>query len=999
MQHTFLKSIAEGYLREGLLDNYVFVFPGSRPALYFKQYLSEQNGIDSQSGNPLCITLGELMEKGAGYKKASPNYLHMALYRAYADTLKELRPKQKPEEFDRFRYWAEMLVNDFNDVDHYMANPSEIFRNVKDYKEIQSYYLTPEQEAIIRRFWGDDPYWGHLYNDPRRHTDASKDDDGKPLWTHLQNAEKRKTVERFLQLWELLLPIYTRFRQSLERKGLAYPGMAARKTAERARQGIGLGTDRETYVFIGLNRLTTAQHIVLEQLNLRGKAHFYWDYDPVLMNPLSGNKAGRFVAEYAEHFTACHPLVKIAPFDGVHQVHVYGIASNVAQAKVAAQLLDSNDMAVILPNENMLLPMVASVPARFEEINVTMGYPLRYSVTAQLFSLFTSLQLRARRNADGEVEYFRHDIQAIVSHPALREAQAQEVENLARLHKELNTFNLPYRAIENAEGIDSLKPLLRPVADLNDIDSVMEYCRNFFDILADSNLVHGIDRAAVKALTEQAEELCRLSRQFDVAVGERTFFLTLQRALFSRSMALIGSSFNALQIMGVLETRALGFEDVMMLSMTDADYPGKTFIHSFIPESIRRAYGLPTSEHMEAERAYHFYRILSHARRLTLIYDARIGGQHSGEASRFIEQLANLDFKGVTLTRHAAAFAGTASTSNALSPLPDDFEVDKRDPRVQRKLRLYLDPKQMAGYKLSASALKSYIQCPRKFYFERILEKRMQTEVKENIDALAAGNIFHEAMERIFTLLPSSKIDRNVIEELIDGGYDNLINRELHRALNIHFCRVPRMIDGQENQQAYTTPLNQEAAFYFDNFHRQVTATLRAEPQHFTFKAAEANHRFAWHIFPDKSKSLNFVMKIDRIDTVDGMVRLVDYKTGNAKTGVTDLSTLFTNHEYDGMFQLMVYSLAFLDINPDLSAQDLCPVIYKLSDIETKKCVDLLSLNKKPIKSFAQVADDARRYTQELIEEIFNEEVPFRRCEGNGNCINCDYNVLCNTPE
>lgn len=981
--HTFLKSIADGYLREGCLDRYVFVFPNSRSARYFAEYL--------QGGRVLCVTMGEVMEKASGYKRASRNTQLVMLYRAYTEVLGKYRPEQTAESFDRFRYWAEMLVRDFDEVDQYMVEPRELFRNVKDYKEIQSYYLTPEQERIIRRYWGEDPYWGHLCGD------KPGDDDDKPLWVHLQNADKKKSVGRFLQLWEILLPLYTRFRELLEAEGIAYQGMAAKKSAQRAMAGIGLSLAEETYVFIGFNRLTTAQHIVMERMRELGKAHFYWDYDPALMDAGMGNKAGRFISEYVRDFDTSHPFVTIPAFEGVHEVDIYGISSAVGQVKAAATLLTNEDMAVVLPSEELLLPMVASVPGRFEEINVTMGYPLRMSVAAQLFSLFMQLQLNARETPSRGVEYFRNDIKALLSHPALRKALPDEIKRLDEIHCGQRTFNLAYDAVARADGIDTLRPLLTPVADLGDIDSVSDYCQAFFAMLLEAGLVKGIDRGVVQALSEQTDELRRLSKRHGVAIGDRTAFNMLQRSLFTRSMALIGQSFNALQIMSMLETRALGFDDVMILSMNDDVFPGRSYSRSFIPDSLRRAYGLMTAEHTECDRAYYIYRILSHARRLTMIYDSTTGELNTGEPSRFIEQLCNLPLPGVRVHRHSASYGVMTAAGAGEVKIPEDIRIDKRAPHVKRVLERFLDPALKDRYYLSASALKNYKHCKLKFYMERVANMRVEEEKHENMDALAVGNIFHECMERIYGKLPTPYITRGILDELMSGGFDNLLHRELQRSINVNYCNVPATDgDGNENLETYTRPISQEASLYYHNILDMVMGTLSCEPDEFKFEQAEAAYTFPWKIFADRSKSLNLMLKIDRIDTVNGIIRLIDYKTGSDETTAQSMDTVMgDNKNKNGYFQLMVYCLAFLDLFPDVSADKIQPMIYLMNDMFRENRFKELTYNRKPVKTFKTLADDALAHIRGMIEEIFDYDVPFTRPDKCALCAKCDYNRLC----
>ncbi len=1011
--HAFLRSIADGYFRaEGLdLNSYTFVFPNPRSAKYFIHYLSQNQSFDGYDLKTITLTMAEFCEKGARLRRASHNKLLMVVYAAYCKVSREINPEFTPEEFDRFRFWAEMLIKDFDEIDRYMVNAEELFRNVADYKEIQSFYLSDEQAKIIREFWGDDPYWGRLAA-PTAKEPAQE----LPFWAHV-GGDEHAPVRKFKQIWEMMGEIYAEVKRMLLAEKLCYPGMAERRVAEMVKKEGPrvLPFNPKKYVFIGFHRLSTAEHVIFEALKRAEKAHFYWDYDPALMNPATGNKAGRFIARYVEHFTDSLEAVTLPPGGGTHHVQVIGIASNVGQAKLAAQLLHGSDTAIVLPAPDALLPLVASIPEEFEQINVTMGYPLRYSQVAQLYSSLAGLQIRAKRKAgesvdvkvDGKnvsarhskeeyIEYFRSDIMRLLAHPLLRAVCPEELTNLRTLMDEKRLFNLPANAftdLTDKKLFPVMADLLAPVKDPNDIQSVVEYTYLILHRCLKSGILTGLDAKTVDLILDQVTELKDLTDQYGIKMVKNTFFHMIERTLTQSSLALSGLTFDVLQIMGVLETRALGFRNVMMLSMNDSVFPGRVSNKSFIPEALRRAYGLPTAEHAESDAAYYFFHILSNAENLTLIYDSRSGGLRSGERSRFIEQLINVGFPGVEVTVTDSVIASNLAAPMKNSLLPDEIE---KTPEVMERLNRYTDPAGKHKFKLSASALKTYLGCPMRFYMERVEDIRPEEPRRENLDALAYGNIIHQTAEMVYKRLRdeyrTTNITRSVVEDLIEGGYDNMLLRELRRAFNVNF--VGMKIDDRE---AYTQELHGEAAMYFPEYLKILHEMLRAEPVPFQFIDAELSKTENWAL--PNGVNLNFTLKIDRLDRCKGKLRFVDYKTGKDETNFNPSNVMAREKHTgrEGIFQLLTYCYAYKDLI-GATDEEMQPLIYKirLTPVDGTTFPPLEIKEGKtagtPLESYAQVAEWFEPMFCDLISEIFDPQTPFRKTDiDSGNASPCTY--------
>ncbi len=1015
MDHEFLRSIADGYIRaerENLRD-FAFIFPNARSAEYFNTYLKEEKGIDSVEVQTRCLPMSKFIELAVGMHRASRNELLLAMHTAYTRVSNRLLPDSKPQEFDRFRFWAEMLIRDFDEIDRYMVNPESIFKNVANFKDLQSHYLTPEQEEVIRNFWGEDLYWQRLSHG----TDSEEEEDDElPLWKH---TSKGDAAAKFVQLWDMLLPIYHEFRKILEERSKidprgwehCYPGMAYRRAAETLMAGRRLRINPKKYVFIGFHRLSTSEHIIFDILKREERAHFYWEYDPALMDPNKGNKAGRFIAKYQEYFFESHPEVILPPIGGLHNIEIIGVGSNSAQAKVAATLLENapDDTALVLPGPELLLPLMSSVPENIEHVNITMGYPLRFSQLAQLYSSLAMLHIRARHFADGRIEFFRGDILRLLSNPLLKSACSEEIAAIEAMMKSQNLYNLPAEKVSADWPI--MAKLLAAVSDPNDIRQVADYTRGVLHEFSENNVVGGLDAKVAETLVTQIDEIVELSEYFSVKMVDNTFFHMLEKALFHESVALTNKSFEKLQIMGVLETRCLGFENVIMLSMTDAVFPGRTLLKSFIPAIIRSNFGLPTHDHYEADSAYYFFRLLSRTKNLTMVYDARQGGLRSGEKSRFIEQLLHMNFAGVTITSRDAVFNGVLKDAGGIKIIPENTQIAKSG-RIRERLERYITPPapgKKPAYKLSASALKTYIHCPMQFYFERVEDMHPADLPTEHVDALMTGNIIHETAETLYKKLKErgvSHFTRSVIDEIVKGGFDDILRRELHRSINVNYIGVPREITDPEteekipNPEVYTRELKGEAEVYYRQFLEWMEEILQAEPEVFDFLDAELSETFSWPL--KNGINLNFTMKIDRLDQVGATTRLVDYKTGNdsCKFNREQIFLKGNTEQKAAIFQLLTYCYAYIYYSQangkSVEAEKVKPLIYSLKNIPDKgETFPDLSYNRKPLTSYQQVQEWFEPDFEDLIGEIFNFDIPFKRTDNEKMCEYCKFKQFC----
>ncbi|MCM1310705.1 MAG: PD-(D/E)XK nuclease family protein [Bacteroides sp.] len=982
--HEFLNAIADAYIADPDLKSYTFVFPNMRSMRYFGEYVASRLNVKADTLRSLFLTMPELVEKGCSMTIAPNDRLLFILYRAYCNVS---NGNGAIDSFDRFRYWGQMLLKDFNDVDRYLADPTQLFRNAKDYKQIQSFYLTPQQEQIIRTFWGNDPYWKSAL----KHRDEATE---LPFWNHVSgNGEPER---KFTQLWAILGELYAEFHRLLAETNECYPGMAYRSVAMQLMLGNRLPFNPKAFVFIGFSRLSHSEHAIFNQLNRNGLAHFYWDYDSALMNHRDANTAAKFIKTYTEEFRTCRPDVKIPAPLVSHTVNIIGVPSDIAQSKVAASLLNDNDTALVLADSELLVPMVASIPEKYEQVNVTMGYPMRFTSLSQLFTIITTMQLRARIDNSGMPTFFHDDVNAMLNHPAVQrvfpERCAALIEHMRRHH----LYNLPLS--ELTDKFKELRPLFQNIAKEAAPRQIADSLTAMVNYMDSCGIISGIDSLCRETVIDTIGHITSYAEEFGIQADRRTFFEMIERHIQDRALALEGESFDAMQVMGVLETRSLAFPNVVMLSMNDETFPGSDNSYSFIPESLRRAYGLPTRDHQEADSAYHFYRILSHAKKLTLIYDARCGNLRTGQPSRYITQLSYGNFPGVKINHLTAEFPPPETDREPIIGFDHELHKDI----FADTLAKYTDPAHLATHRISASDLKEYLNCPLEFFLKKINDINPPEEQKEETGAADHGNVAHEVAERIYSFFKQRgrAVTREDLDSLIDGGFDHLLDRELTRAVNIHFLHYPPKVDGKENSALDKIPLDEKNAMYADVIRLILVAMFRKEQTPFTILGTEVPVEFSWPVAP--GLTVNFKMIIDRLDSiVEGNTtihRIIDYKTGNDLTKCPSVESLFeigNPNQRKAIFQLLVYCAAYLHQNPDLRPDQIRPMIFRLKDVKDTN-FEPLTMGSAKLTDYGLVKSEFDTGLQQMFADIFNLEKLVVRTPDSKCCEYCSFRIMCN---
>lgn len=976
MNTPFLRQVARIYAQhesESLLD-YCFVFPNKRSATFFTSFLNEE--LTDETFAPATMTISDFVASFSDMVEANRYEQLFTLYSAYR------RLPDVDVDFDRFLFWGEMLISDFNDVDRYLVDPKALFVNVKRLKEISSNYLTPEQQKVIERFWGEKTPWEHVEH----------------FWKHLDYNDEAGNKTKFIKLWEVLLPLYESFNSSLAERGLSGSGHLYRNAVEALGRTDGSDLPCRRYIFVGFNVLSTSELQIFTRMMRLDMADFYWDFNsPALRMP--DNRARRFITRNIEEFPSRYKLEE-EQIEAIPKIDIIGVPSAVGQVKAACTYIDkwikdgeiahpdnAINTAVVLPDESLFIPLIHSVPAEITTLNVTMGFPMKLSPVSTFLRSIISLQLRMRRT-HGELSFFYEDVKPLLASPILINADTEGCQAVGDEIRKRRLYQIP--ASEIARLAPGIAPVFNPLGNLARFSSVRDYIITLCDFLdantpADDRLGHHF----IEAYKAAAEKLCEAATEFSIEMSGTALFQLVERAVNSDSVNFIGEPLAGLQVMGVLETRALDFENVIMLSMNERIFPRKHYTRSFIPDALRRGYGMATLDFQESIFAYYFYRLISRAKNVTLLYDARrVGGARSNEISRYAAQLLYM-FGDQGVTHRLGVY-----NARPAEVLPIAIEKDER---VMEMLRPFTT--EDGGKRLSASSINTYINCPLEFYLRYVEGYNEDEEITDYMDFSTFGNVLHEVMQRYYENFQPEhdkhKKPVEITEQMLSHTIDSPGNVELDRliteTINRRFNHLP--------PEKLLTPLVGETFVLSRIFKEAILEMLRIDRRStpFTFVAAERKMTCRLPVTPNLT--VNVTQYVDRIDITDGRMRFVDYKTGDDNIHSRSVADLFNGanpQRAKALMQLMFYCHVFRNCYSD--NRPITPVVYKMRSI-IKDGVRLSCIGtRKDRTEIKDYNDFYAEYTEELnrkIAEIFDASVPFTQAATEHSCKFCQFKSIC----
>ncbi len=1008
MNTPFLQQVAQYYSRSEGLEDYCFVFPNRRGGQFFSHYLQLQlinDDVAERSVKPHlmpCVTsINELVTELTGTSVATDIEMIFALYDAYCQAMGD-----KAQEFDKFIYWAQLIIGDFNDIDKSLNDAEEIYRNLSDLHNLGSNYLTAEVQEQVRRIFGDSLFLSFF--------DASAEAD---LWQKRSKDTKSGEVKQeFMSLWNALATIYKSYHEALAGKGLVSPGMQLRQAAETS----SFKCCYSKLVFVGFGVLSAAEVKLMDHFKAEQKADFWWDNAGLeaMFSKAPHDPGALLIDGYCKHFGA----TAIEPLDDCKQtLRVVSVPSGVGQAKVAFDEVvdmwkDRNhtnlDTAIVLPDENLLVPLLHSVHD-VGALNVTLGYPLRSSGIVSLMHIVARLHHQATKEKIGWT-YYREDVYDILSHPLIKTFFTKEAMAKMSQFTYTNRFRIPASEFEGLGFSDLFAPAMDSEQGGDEhqqqsdyLDHLLAFCNRLMERMQpaeaqpqgktdDDEALNTVELPLQQAfLTMYIDVLTQLKQSLSACerpLQSSTVFYLIDRLSSTAMVPFTGEPLHGLQIMGLLETRSLDFDNVVILSMNEKIFPRHRSINSFIPNYIRRAHGMSTTEQQEAIVSFNFYRLLNRARHVTMIYDSSVDSMGSSEKSRFITQLEKVHGKKLDFVE----MNPTIETSSAVA-------IHAPNKGYDDLLRRYLQHHTYASdWYLSPSAINKYIGCPLQFYLHYIQNLNNDSDAGDFMDSGTFGTIVHDTLDDCYNSPQLQERHGLVDVEYIKWFEKNAMDKAIVRNIKRLYLHVP-----EDKLATDTTQLRGEALMLVDTIKSYVKYVLDYDVDKiaetggpFTVIECETTHnRLQMDMAGVK---FNFTYKPDRVDRLnDGTVRIVDYKTGSDETTFSKMDDLFVGGKQKhrtAILQLFLYSYAYLQEFPSIGK--ITPVIYRISSMQQSGVWYKPDKKTKPKQvDFSMAADN--ELCQEFITRMaatisvmFTQ--PFKQCIEDGySCRYCRFLDFC----
>ncbi len=955
---SFLKLVAADLYKhtEGNLAHTAVVFPNKRAGLFFNEYLAQES--ESPIWSPAYVSISELFRSLSPWEVGDPVKLVCELYKIFR------RETQSTETLDDFYFWGEMLISDFDDADKNKVDTDKLFSNLQDLRNIMDDYtfIDDEQEEAIRQFF--------------------------------QNfsIERRTALkERFISLWDVLGNIYKGFRESLASQNIAYEGMMYRHVIEH------LDVDKlpyEKYVFVGFNVLNKVEHTLFTQLKDAGKAVFYWDYDEFYMKEnrqAVTHEAGEFIRRNLRDFPSPLSGELFKNLSKPKEVHYIASSTENAQARYLPQWIRNNlttpekETAVVLCNEALLQPVLHSLPAEVKHVNITMGFPL--SQTPVYSFLIALLELHTHGFNFKSGRYTFQSVVTLLKHPYTRQLTGQA----ELLEKELTRNNRFYPLPGELGKDEFLTRLFTPLSgNLNLCIRLSETLQQVAGIYQantsgteDTDAFNQLYRESLFKAYTTINRFRTLIEEDELTVQSETFRRLLVKVLSATNIPFHGEPAIGMQVMGVLETRNLDFRHLVLLSVNEGQLPKSGGDSSFIPYNLRKAFGMTTIEHKIAVYAYYFYRLLQRAERITLMYNTSSDGLNRGEWSRFMLQFL-IEWPH-PITRQ---FLEAGQSPQGTSPI-----TVEKTPDVMRRMQSLFDVRANPKAKFSPSALNYYLDCPLKFYYRYVAGLSAPDEVSAEIDSATFGSIFHYAAEHIY-------------EDLTTHG--KVINKEALETLLRNEVKLQDYVDTAFKKLFFNVPQNEKPEYngvqlinsaVIARYLKQLLQNdLRYAP--FTFIASEMEVDEPIDIQTPKGVIKSRIGGIiDRMDSKDGTLRIVDYKTGGDADTPPHVESLFIpdKKRSNYVFQTFLYAAIMCRKQPTMKIAPALLYIHRAAT-ETYSPVIQMGEPRKPkeaVEDFSKYEKEYRERLQGLLEEIFNPEKSFAQTEIIEKCTYCDFKALC----
>ncbi|WP_166959606.1 PD-(D/E)XK nuclease family protein [Yeosuana marina] len=897
------------------LSSITFILPSKRAGVFLKNQLSQI--VKETIFSPNILSIEEFVEEISKLKTITNTDLLFEFYNSYI----HLTKKGDIESFDVFSKWAQILLQDFNEIDRYLIPQKNIFEYLSDIQDLKHWSLEPN---------------------------------------------KTEFVKNYLSFWKKLFDYYNHFTEQLLSKKLGYQGLIYREAVKNIRDYIQHNKSKQ-HIFLGFNALNTCEETIIQELLESGLADIYWDIDNTFINnPV--HDAGLFTRLHKKNW----PYFKTNSFNWVTEnytkdksISVYGIPKNVGQAKYIGVLLNQlktkqnslSNTAVVLGDENLLIPILNSLPSNIETLNITMGFPLKSIPLASLFEHLFHIHKTSNKS------FYYKDVINLISHQFVRPLfYADGNDYSSTIIETVNDNNLIYITIEQLRAItDSAKNNLIDILFNHwdtSIDNALNNCsqlilniKSHLDENKSSNL---LSLEYLFRFNELFNELSRLNSTYNHIKDVSTLHSIYKELLSSETLDFQGEPLQGLQIMGMLESRVLDFETVIISSVNEGILPAGKSTNSFIPFDVKIENNLPTYKEKDAVYTYHFYRLLQRAKTVIILYNTEADVLTGGEKSRFITQL---EVEGIHQVNHEIITPKVPIINPALKTV-------KKTPAVIETLI------QIAEKGFSPSSLTSYIRNPIDFYYQKVLKIKEHDDVEETVAANTLGTVIHNTLEDFYKPLIGRYLTVDTIKNM-----KSLITKTVTH----HFKSVYKEGDLSKGKNLIVFEI---AKRYVSNFLQLEIEDIKQGNQ-IKIVAIELENNIRISI-PELNFPIKIIGKIDRVDEYNGITRIIDYKSGNVTQGdveIVNWEDIASDYKkYSKSFQILTYALMMQQsglINLPVEAGIVSFKNLKSGFLKFSKKDKPGSYAKKETLITEETLDNFTSELKKLILEICNADIPF----------------------
>ena len=900
---TFLEeTLAKIKEETSALSELVIILPSKRACGFLLNHL--KSSADKTFFSPKISSIEEFIQEISNLMIIDPTELLFESYKVYLKVISN----QEKDSFEVYSSWATTLLNDFNEIDRHLISTNSFFNYLSTIRNIN--------------------HWG------------------------VQN-EQTQLVKNYLKFWNSLPSFYDLLRKELIDKNQGYQGLIYREAAENI-EYYKSNSSNKTHIFIGFNALNTSEQTIIQELLEVDQTRIYWDIDQFFYNDKIHNSS-YFIRKYMStwSFFKSNPIVYISDNYSSHKnIDIIEAQKNISQVKYIGDLLSKlniselNQTAVVLADENLLIPLLHSIPKNVEKINITMGISLKQFPITDFFILLITLHNSAKE------QYHFKDVVTILNHPITAKIYPESSSIIERI----TANNLTYLSIDKLLALsrDKEHPPLRLLFSgwNNNSARGLSVCLEIIDFFKNTNSL-SIERAALYQVFNIFKKIEALNNKFEHFTSVKMFQQLFSEIINTTTIDYQGDAYNGLQIMGVLETRVLDFKNIIVASLNEGVLPSGKSSNSYITNDLKKEYHLPTYTEKDAIYTYHFYRLLHRAKNITLLYNNFSDGLSTGEKSRFISQIEYEENPRHRIRKRIISAAINDHKAELRS-------VEKTDDIIQKI-------KQIAKEGFSPSSLTSYIRNPIDFYLQRVLKINQNKTVEETVAANTLGTIVHDTLEIFYKPLEGKKLKLDALEAMKikiafeiekqfkktyrDGIYDkgkNLIVFEVAKQFILNFINY-EINDIKKGNEIRILKIESKLAFDFPP--NELDSVIRVKG------------------------------KVDRMDEYNGTLRIIDYKTGVVEPGdleISDWDTLTSDYKYSKALQVLAYALM---ANQTSNYENIEAGIISFKRLKK----GFIKFTYKGAHKQTNISQDVLdKYTLELrklILEISNKVIPFNEKE------------------